>query len=326
MAKGSSIPRKRRGPSLTGRLMVDTTRGVLRVRRWPKKRGTPKSEAQRFWIDWFRQANFLAKYADPAQLTRAITLTENSGLYPRDIILKAMRGRYAWWIDDAGWKWFPMAAIQNVSDTLDVLGQTVGDILYRAADRWRGLTAGAAGEVLTAQGPGQPPAWLPTGGGGGVPQQNLVGTPIAPDGSVAFYDFDVTQYAAVTFTLDAVSFAASDLARLRLSIDGGTTYRAGAGDYTSHFIDAGSSTCALANLFGFSRNTNLTNHDGSMRFTNLRAGRACMAGSAGVLGSSVGYRAGHATFDGPVTHIRLFSNGGANFNGGLIYATGDVAA
>jgi len=37
-----SIPRAQRYPSLRGRVMIDTVRGVLRVRKWPKKRGTPK--------------------------------------------------------------------------------------------------------------------------------------------------------------------------------------------------------------------------------------------------------------------------------------------
>lgn len=141
--------------------MIDTVRGVLRVRKWPKKRGTPTSERQLFWIDWFRQANLLAKYADPMSMARAILMTKDTGLYPRDVLLKAMRGRLYTWADETGWRWYPVAAIGDISETLDVLAQTVGDILVRATDRWRTPPAGTPGDVLTVQGANQPPAWQP---------------------------------------------------------------------------------------------------------------------------------------------------------------------
>ncbi len=147
-------------------MMVDAVRGTLRVRRWPKKRGPPKSAAQRFWIDWFRQANLLAKYADPMSQIRSKEIAAGSGLYPRDVLLKAMRGRLYTFTDETGWIYFPMAAVQDISESLDVLAQTVGDILVRATDRWRPPPAGVLGDVLTNQGPGTPPEWKPASGGG----------------------------------------------------------------------------------------------------------------------------------------------------------------
>lgn len=147
--------------------MIDTVRGVLRVRRWPKKRGRPKSALQRWWNDWFKQANLLAKYADGLSQANAISMTKGTGLYPRDVLLSAMRGRLYWWIDETGWKWFPMAALQDISNALDVLGQTIGDVLVRAGDRWRPAADGSAGFVLTHKGPADAPVWeLPSGGGG----------------------------------------------------------------------------------------------------------------------------------------------------------------
>lgn len=167
MAKFRSIPRKARFPSLRNVVMVDAVRGVLRVRKWPKKRGPPKSTLQKFWIDWFTQANLLAKYTDGATQALAIKLTKGSGLYPRDIILQAMRGRLYTWTDTTGWQWFPVAAIEDVSKTLDVLAQTIGSVLVRATDRWRDAKDGAIGKVLTHQGATDPPKWLvPTGAGG----------------------------------------------------------------------------------------------------------------------------------------------------------------
>lgn len=148
--------------------MVDTVRGVLRVRSWPKKPGPPKSAKQRFWIDWFTQANRLAKYVDAASAIRAIDLTAKSGLYPRDVLLAAMRGRLYHWADETGWKWYSMAAIGDISESLDVLAQNVGGVLVRALDRWRAPDPGDVGDVLTYQGDAAAPDWQPPAGGGGV--------------------------------------------------------------------------------------------------------------------------------------------------------------
>jgi len=166
MAKLTSIPRKRRGPSFRGRVMIDTVRGAIRVRKWPKKRGPPKSERQRFWVDWFKQANRLAKYASGLDQVTAIAMTLRSGWYPRDILLKAMRGRLYWMTTPDGWKWYPVAAIGDISETLDVLAQTVGSVLVRAADRWRAPVPGVLDDVLTLKGSPPIPAWAAAGGGG----------------------------------------------------------------------------------------------------------------------------------------------------------------
>ena len=163
MAIIRTIPRKGRRPAHTGRIMIDTVRGVLRVRKWPRKRPGPRTAIERFWSDWFTQANKLAKYADAMSQVRAIEMTKGSGMYPRDVLLKAMRGRlYAWTTPD-GWKWYSMAAIGDISESLDVLAQTVGDVLVRAVDRWRPPPAGIAGDVLTNAGPGLPPGWAAAG-------------------------------------------------------------------------------------------------------------------------------------------------------------------
>lgn len=191
------IPRKQKLASYTGRVMIDTVRGVLRVRKWPKKRGTPTSERQLFWIDWFRQANELAKYADPMSQVRAIEEAKNTGKYPRDVLLQAMRGRLYTWADSDGWKWFSVAAIQDISDTLDVLAQTVGGVLVRAKDRWRAPPAGALAEVLTHQGPDDPPIWLPPGGAGGYIGGALVTASAAqalPSAVWTAINFDLETY------------------------------------------------------------------------------------------------------------------------------------
>ncbi len=72
--------------------MVDTFRGQLRVRAWPRKRGTPKSEAVRDQNAWFKGANQLAKRVEPTQQNLAIRMTKGTGLYPRDLLLRQMAG------------------------------------------------------------------------------------------------------------------------------------------------------------------------------------------------------------------------------------------
>ncbi len=178
-------------------MMIDTVRGVLRVRKWPKKYGKPRSASQAYWVDWFKQANLLAKYADAMSQRRAIEMTKGSGLYPRDVLLKAMRGRLYWWIDDTGWKWYPMAGISDISGALDVLAQTVGDVLVRATDRWRPPPPGVAGDVLTNQGPGTPPEWAAGGGGGGGALGALLtlsANPVIPNATFTALIWGTEQY------------------------------------------------------------------------------------------------------------------------------------
>ena len=85
-------PRRQRFPGIQGKLMIDTYRGQIRVRSWPKKRGTPKSQAVRNQNTWFTGANDLAKRIEPTQQNLAIAMTKGTGLYPRDLILKQMSG------------------------------------------------------------------------------------------------------------------------------------------------------------------------------------------------------------------------------------------
>jgi len=123
---------------------------------------------QRWWIDWFKQANLLAKYADAASIIRSKEMAAGSGMYPRDVLLKAMRGRLYNWVDQDGWRWYSMAAVGDISESLDVLAQSIGSLLVRAADRWRTVPPGNPGDVLTHQAADEPPVWLPGGGGGGA--------------------------------------------------------------------------------------------------------------------------------------------------------------
>ncbi len=326
MATLKGVQRAKRGPSYSGKYMIDTVRGVLRVRKWPRKRGTPKSALQLWWIDWFRQANYLAKYVDAASARRAIEITANSGMYPRDVLLAAMRGRLYIWQDKAGKVWHPMAAVQDISDSLDVLAQNVGNVLVRAVDRWRAAepAAPALGQVLTSQGPGLPPKWSTPGAG--VTQIVVPGTPIVPAGSVSFYDLDISTFAIVDVVIADVGFAATDRPTMRFSTDGGATFKSAGTDYPlMNLTDASSGFSNQNRIFSASDN-GTSGHHAVVRLSGLRAGRASATVMAARSGSTAYSRAHYANFSGPITDLRILSLSGNNFNAGTIYATGIAAA
>jgi len=316
MAKVGAIPRTGRRPSITGRFMVDTVRGVIRVRAWPKKYGHARSALQQKWIDWFTQANRLAKYADPKTQDWAREVTKGTGLYPRDVILKLMRGRLFWFIDQYGWKWYPMAALGDISETLDILAQTPGNILVRAVDRWRNATGYAVGRVLTAQAVGTPPIWAAPGGG--VFQNEVPGSPLVLDGTKSQYDIDVSAYMSVQIISQTIALSASQGLYVRASVDGGVTFKAGATDYSHFWTDQATSGCGTTSVFMLSDQNAASLHQAVMQITGLQAPLAnenCMTGNAT---GSARMRAGATLFTGPITHLRIQTSAGATFSSGTL--------
>lgn len=77
-------------PALTGRLMVDTVNGKVRVRAWPKKRGPHLPEQTRLQVERFVEAQQLIKQLKGSVMNWFIDATKGSGLYPRDLAMKMM--------------------------------------------------------------------------------------------------------------------------------------------------------------------------------------------------------------------------------------------
>jgi hypothetical protein len=322
MATLKTVSRSARLESIRGSVMVDTVRGVLRVRSWPKKRGTPKSALQRWWNDWFRQANLMTKYADAASQRRAIQITAGSGMYPRDIMLSAMRGRLYSWVDQRGKKWHSMAAIQDISDSLDVLAQSVGSVLVRAVDRWRSPDPGDFNDVLTYKGELLPAVWQAVSGGGGGGQEELPGYPIIPDNTVNEYILDVTSYTGINVCGVAFGMNGNDRIAFRFSTDGGITYHASAGEYSTGYVSANTDAWAATSWLDPSRVSSNLVHNCNINFTNLQAGRVAYQGGASYRVEVTYAVHGFVAFDGPVTHIKIFAILGNNFNAGSIRVTG----
>jgi len=148
MAKLIGLPVARKPLSLKGNLLVNTWRGVVYVARWPRKRGKnlhPKTTEQ---MEWFRQANVLAKYLAPEFQIVAKQATHGTPLYPRDVQIATMAGtlfslRY---VD--GRTLHSMATRTKVSESLDVLGDVEGSLLVRSGTLWVPVLPGLAGQYL----------------------------------------------------------------------------------------------------------------------------------------------------------------------------------
>jgi len=86
-----SNPALQRQPSLQGRFIVDTWKGIQRVKKWPGPNPVRAINRQRM-VDWFKDARPMAKRADPAARATARDVTRGTGLYPDDLIMMAMAG------------------------------------------------------------------------------------------------------------------------------------------------------------------------------------------------------------------------------------------
>jgi hypothetical protein len=98
-----SGPNRRRVPALKRAIMIDTVRGKPRVRIWPRKRGKPKSPATLYMNAWFTDACHKMRYVDGRAMDYAIKATKQTGLYPRDLLMRAAtRGLFKIWDPDLG--------------------------------------------------------------------------------------------------------------------------------------------------------------------------------------------------------------------------------
>jgi len=167
MAKLFGLVLPRKAPSLKGNLVVSSWRGIPYIAKWPKRRSRPLPESTQERNEWFRQANILTKYIDPELQITAMNAVKGTPLYPRDVQIQLMRGTLIGLNLGSEGKLFSLAVKQGVSDSLDVISQTQGGILYRAADIWDVLDPSDDGKVLTTHGPDSDPTWEAGGGGGG---------------------------------------------------------------------------------------------------------------------------------------------------------------
>ncbi len=82
-----SRPEGTKFPAYSGGFLIDDFRGQRRVRKWPRKRGRPKSELVREQNDWFKAVTQIIKLAAPEQTVAAMDATKGQGVYPRDLLM-----------------------------------------------------------------------------------------------------------------------------------------------------------------------------------------------------------------------------------------------
>lgn len=157
---------KNRRPAFKGTLVQRVSHGREVVSKWPKKQGKATLAKTKDNRDWFRAASYAAKYLDPKTQKILASMRVGTPILPRDLAFAMFAGRlFSFKLQD-GRKIYSMAAMQDISESLDVIGQLPGSMLWRGPEWWTYSTAPAkAGLFLQSQPNGAPPAWASAAGG-----------------------------------------------------------------------------------------------------------------------------------------------------------------
>ena len=162
---------KRKRPSMRGVMMADVSQGAERLRAWPRKRPGKPSEKQLEQREWFRKAQWAYRYQDPKIQQAFAEATEDTPFMPRDLFTQMLAGRFCFVRTSDGKLRSPMAALIDVSASLDVITQTPGFTLKRGEQYWEGGVPAAGGVSgvrcirntnIAAWGPAAPMAWQAT--------------------------------------------------------------------------------------------------------------------------------------------------------------------
>lgn len=289
--------------------MVDVSNGKIRVRKWPRKRGPPKTEAGREHVEWFRQANWATKFWDPMLVSQIIEATAGSPLMPRDLMLQFMAGRAYYLVGESGVKIYPMAAKRDVSESLDVIAQQEGMLMYRGPTFWEPIEQGETGWLLRYGAPGAPPYWSPTGPGG-AGWTPIYDGPV--DTGVPTMDFTgLESWSDLVLIARGITSSVSEVRFIRGSCDGGSTYFSGASSYQVLGADGtltGASTWGRTTVASAAARTlywEIIDKNGAARGAQTNNGRVMLAAN---------------TVD-PVDAIRI-GTGAGNMTGGTVYLGG----
>ena len=146
-------------PSIRQRFVIRQTRGRLVLQKWPKKRGPNQTPAARYWVYWLAECMRLWNYGPAAMKHWYQDGTRGIPAKAPDIYLQMQRGKWGFFTKYDGTWYPPKAALDYMSYSLDLITNKIGGLLVRGTDDWEGIEPGAAGQILTAQGPSTPPIW-----------------------------------------------------------------------------------------------------------------------------------------------------------------------
>jgi len=236
VVKISNIPPMGRATRRPGLLVQTKTRGGVPIMKgWPKKRGKKATPDQKHNQEQFALAQRAANECHPWQYLEAAAMSEGTIWNRREILVKAAQGSLFDIVigaDDYYGNWFEMA--REIQALLDTVSDVPGTMLVRNAEGWVGLEPGVDGYVLSTNGEGFPPHWIPVS----VPTPSYQWS--APDISAAYGNINITvgnQYTpAFDVEISDVSF--------RLTPDVGKTY-----SLTIATINAGNDIIAVLQQF-----------------------------------------------------------------------------
>jgi len=141
--------------------MIDETRGSLRIRSWPKPRGQNRHPTNVYWTQWLQWATYTYRYAPAKFKFELEQATKGTPWMPRDIWIAATRATAFLLQDEYGRTYYPMSAKTDISESLDVIAQLPGEMLWRSSGLWVPIPSGAPGQLLVYTDDDTPPTWTP---------------------------------------------------------------------------------------------------------------------------------------------------------------------
>lgn len=293
-------PRKgntRRRPGSKGLIMGDMVRGVERVRAWPRKRGKSKTEQQKAQTEAFRQAQWAFKYQDAAVIDTITEMVAGTPLMPRDLFLMMVSGRAFAFQHEGEPIQYSMAAVQDVSESLDVISPNPGYMLLRGPQFWEGHP-------------------VPSGGLGAMPwtviDDKIITSPIAN------WDVSVIGYTDVQLAVIGVTASVSSFRAIRLSTDGGVTFFSTNGNYQWWSVDGVTSNGSEMYCYGTTAAT--AARSGLIFCSNISAnGVPKFWTPQNYTNRPVQFLAANQL---PITNIRFFNAAGGTLNAGRLLTIG----
>lgn len=145
--------------SLHGLLVVDTVRGAIRVRKWPRKRGRKRNPTNMWWSEWLRQAMALWRYSPPRWQETWRQATRDLPVKVTDPYIQAVRGTIWYFQNPDGSIAYPRQMRDKVSYSLDAIIQKYGGMLARGKDNWVGIEPPTSEHQVLSPGGDLLPHW-----------------------------------------------------------------------------------------------------------------------------------------------------------------------
>jgi hypothetical protein len=170
-----------------GFLIRDTRHGPV-AQAWPRPRGPAKTPYDFYKQKEFGNASHIAANPYYLDYLTAVQMVKGSTWVPRDFLVSCAYGR-AYTIEPIGGPEWPnyRDMAPNPQYVLDLLGDTVGSIIYRSEDGWVLLDPGNVGQILTETTGG--PIWADNTGPYVPPDVQAILDQLTPSsGDYATYD------------------------------------------------------------------------------------------------------------------------------------------